>query len=54
MKNLFYLFTLLCSMSLFTSCGDDDETLAPVEGKWNLSPIVTDDGEASHNQFHFF
>ena len=31
-------------MSLFTSCGDDDETLAPVEGKWNLSPIVTDDG----------
>ena len=44
MKNFFYLFTLLCSMSLFTSCGDDDETLAPVEGKWNLSPIVTDDG----------
>lgn len=44
-KNLFYLFALICSMSLFTSCGDDDdETLAPIEGKWNLSPIVTDDG----------
>lgn len=43
-KNLLYFFALLCSMSLFTSCGGgDDETLAPIEGKWNLSPIVTDD-----------
>lgn len=41
-KNLLYFFALLCSMSLFISCDDDDETLAPVEGKWNLSPIVTD------------
>ena len=25
-KNLFYLFALICSMSLFTACSDDDET----------------------------
>ena len=24
-KNLLYLFILICSVSLFTSCGDDDE-----------------------------
>lgn len=24
-KNLFYLFALICSMSLFTACSDDDE-----------------------------
>lgn len=24
-KNLFYLFTLICSMSLFTACSDDDD-----------------------------
>lgn len=25
-KNLLYLFVLICSVSLFTSCGDDDDT----------------------------
>lgn len=25
-KNLFYLFALICSMSLFTACSDDDDT----------------------------
>ena len=24
-KNLFYLFALVCSLSLFTACSDDDE-----------------------------
>ena len=24
-KNLFYLFALICSMSLFTACSDDEE-----------------------------
>ena len=24
-KNLFYLFALICSMSLFTSCSNDDD-----------------------------
>lgn len=28
-KNLFYLFVLLCSMSLFTACKDDDEPEVP-------------------------
>lgn len=27
-KNLFYLFALICSMSLFTACSDDDEDTA--------------------------
>nr|WP_325288282.1 calycin-like domain-containing protein [uncultured Bacteroides sp.] len=26
-KNLFYLFALVCSLSLFTACSDDDEKL---------------------------
>lgn len=24
-KNLFYLFVLICSMSLFTACSDDND-----------------------------
>ena len=30
-KNLFYLFALICSMSLFTSCSDDDDPVYPIE-----------------------
>lgn len=30
-KKLFYLFALICSMSLFTACSDDDEVILPVE-----------------------
>lgn len=30
-KNLFYLFALICSMSLFTACSDDDDIVLPVE-----------------------
>ena len=29
-KNLFFLFTLICSMSLFTACSDDDPDYTPV------------------------
>ena len=29
-KNLFYLFALICSVSLFISCSDDDEIKSPV------------------------
>lgn len=32
-KNLFYLFALVCSMSLFTACSDDDD-----EGTWKEIP----------------
>ncbi|WP_294604956.1 PCMD domain-containing protein [uncultured Bacteroides sp.] len=30
-KNLFYLFALICSMSLFTACSDDDDPVYPIE-----------------------
>lgn len=30
-KNLFYLFALICSMSLFTACSDDDEVILPID-----------------------
>jgi len=45
-KNLFYyLFAVICSVSLFTSCSDDDDevVLNPIEGTWQLSPLVSDD-----------
>ena len=29
-KNLFYLFALICSMSLFTACSDDDPDYSKV------------------------
>ncbi len=35
-KNLFYLFALICSMSLFTACSDDDEAPVPtLQSVWN-------------------
>lgn len=30
-KNLFYLFALICTMSLFTACSDDDDPVYPIE-----------------------
>lgn len=30
-KNLFYVFALICSMSLFTACSDDDVVILPIE-----------------------
>lgn len=44
-KNLFYLFALVCAMSLFTSCGSDDDDDNKVEpyGTYsgNLSVVLT-------------
>lgn len=45
-KNLFYyLFAVICSAGLFASCSDDDDevVLNPIEGTWQLSPLVSDD-----------
>lgn len=39
-KNLFYLFALICSMSLFTACSDDDD--APDYSKAIESEIAGD------------
>ena len=39
-KNLFYLFALICSMSLFTACSDDDD-----EKMVNPVPQTTFTGE---------
>lgn len=37
-KNLFYLFALICSMSLFTACSDDDdEVVNPNVGTYRLA-----------------
>ncbi len=35
-KNLLYLFTLLCTLSFFTACGDDDkdDPIPPVDETW--------------------
>lgn len=41
-KNLFYLFALICSMSLFTACSDDDENNFPTD-EVNTTFTSTDD-----------
>lgn len=30
-KSLLYLFMFVCSVSLFSSCGDDDEVIYPID-----------------------
>ena len=47
-KNLFYLFALICSMSLFTACSDDDEPTTPPneepgEEQRDLATIIEED-----------
>ena len=48
-KNLFYLLALICSVSLFTACSDDDdngsdgETVSPYIGTYRLADYVTED-----------
>lgn len=44
-KNLFYLFALVCAMSLFTACSDDDDDVidSPVVGEWTLQPLEVGD-----------
>lgn len=47
-KNLLYLLMLLCSVSMFTSCGDDDDkddNKADVAGTYAGTLGVTLDGE---------
>lgn len=41
-KNLFYLFALICSMSLFTACSDDDE-----DTSWMVFTTPTEYAEAN-------
>lgn len=40
-KNLFYLFALICSMTLFTACSDDDETTPVVPTATDLVGTYT-------------
>lgn len=42
-KNLFYLFALICSMSLFTACSDDDEPNGGGNEGETLAEIITND-----------
>lgn len=50
-KNLFFLFALICSVSLFTACSDDDDNKGgdenlisgPMVGTWQLADVVKDD-----------
>lgn len=42
-KNLFYLFALICSMSLFTACSDDDKPGSGGEGGVTLEEVITND-----------
>ena len=42
-KNLFYLFALICSMSLFTACSDDDKPGGSGEGGVTLEEVITND-----------
>ena len=50
-KNLFFLFALICSVSLFTACSDDDDNKGgdenlisgPMVGTWQLADVVKDE-----------
>lgn len=50
-KNLFYLLALICSVSLFSACSDDDNngnggdgaTISPYAGTYRLADYVTED-----------
>ena len=51
-KNLFFLFALICSVSLFTACSDDDDDnkggdenliSGPMVGTWQLADVVKDE-----------
>lgn len=44
-KSLFYLFALICSVSLFTSCKDDDEYVHPLSGTYKFADYTTMDDE---------
>ena len=42
-KNLFYLFALICSMSLFTACSDDDDEVSPWTGTYKMADYTATD-----------
>lgn len=42
-KSLFYLFALICSVSLFTSCKDDDEYVHPLSGTYTFADYTVTD-----------
>lgn len=44
-KNLFYLFALICSMSLFTACSDDDDEVSPWAGTYKMADYTATDYE---------
>lgn len=66
-KNLFFLFALICSMSLFTACSDDDDDKIkdPVIGTWKVPAVELDENnsviggsvfmtwEAPEDTYHF-
>lgn len=45
-KNLFYLFALICSMSLFTACSDDDDDKDPIIGTWKVPAVELDENNS--------
>ena len=47
-KNLFFLFALICSMSLFTACSDDDDDKIkdPVIGTWKVTAVELDENNS--------
>lgn len=53
-KNVFYLFALICAMSLFASCGNDDENdnKGNVAGTYsgNLGVVIDGEGPVSSPQ----
>lgn len=49
-KNLFYLFALICSMSLFTACSDDDEEPSPWIGSYGLADYSATDFNWTGNE----
>lgn len=58
-KNLFYLFALICSMSLFTACSDDDDDTAwivyqePTEFADTKLQVITDGTEQTGHPVTF-
>ena len=49
-KNLFYLFALICSMSLFTACDDDDDEVSPWIGTYKIAEYTAEDYEWTENE----
>ncbi|WP_044271670.1 DUF4925 domain-containing protein [Bacteroides timonensis] len=48
-KNLFYLFALISSMSLFTACSDDDDEVSPWAGTYKMADYTATDYSWTEN-----